>query len=114
MPFVRTIFAVVIAVAVAVLPAAGGAAIKLPEAGPTEMSAAEPMHDCCPDAMNPCDKSAQDCPFMAGCVLKSFSLWTTTFSHFTLPPTDVPVLSLAAIAALHARAVGPPLRPPRS
>src|SRR5262245_15969035 len=114
MPFVRTIFAVLISVAVAILPAAGAAAFKLPDAGMTDMSAAEPMHNCCPDEDNPCDKSAHDCKFMAMCVLKCLNFWAASFSYVALPKTDKAAISLPVNAALHAHAVGPPFRPPRS
>src|SRR5262245_8903545 len=118
MAFARTIFAVLITVAVAILPAAGWAAFKLPGADSAEMSIGEPMAgepmDCFPHESNPCDKSMQDCPFMAACVLKCFNFWAPSFMHLAPPGTDLAAVSLPTTAELSARAVGPPFRPPRS
>jgi hypothetical protein len=114
MALARTILAVLIAVAVAILPALAGAAFKLPAAGIAEMSVAEPMHNCCPDESNPCDRQVQDRTCMATCVLNCFNFWSAPFTYLTLPPTDLTAVSLPATAALQARAVGPPFRPPRS
>jgi len=84
----------------------------LPDAGPPAISAVEPMHDCCPDEGNPCDKSAQSCAFMAACVCSGF--WAASYVHLAFPLSASVSVSLPASAALHARAVGPPFRPPRS
>jgi hypothetical protein len=73
MAFARTILALVTALAVAVLPAAGGAAVNAKSYHATEMTAAEPMDDCCPHAANGCDKAAHECTSMATCALHCFS-----------------------------------------
>lgn len=112
MVWTRTIFAVLIAVAVALLPAARGVASTLPDAGPASISVAEPMHDCCPDEADPCDKGAQSCAFMAACVCSGF--WAAAYLHLVLPSGISASVSLPASAALPARGVGPPFRPPRS
>jgi hypothetical protein len=110
----RTIFAILIAVAVAILPTAKAFAFIAPDIGMTEMSAAEPMHDCCPDETNPCDKKVDGCAFMTACVLKCFSFWTASFSVVENRPTDLAVLPFPVSAALHERVIGPLFRPPRS
>lgn len=107
----RTIFAVLIAIAVAVLPAARSFASMLPDAGPPAISGGEPMHDCCPDEANPCDKGAQGCAFMAACVCSGF--WVASYFHLVLPSSASASVSLPASVALPARPVGPPFRPPR-
>ena len=77
MGLVRTILAVLIALSVAMLPAAGVAAFK-PKPATTDMqamdmSASEPMHECCPGMACPSDKAMDDCGSMAACALKCFS-----------------------------------------
>ena len=114
MGIARTILALVVAVAVAVLPTAGGAAFKLKSADTVEMTASEPMHDCCPDQAAPCDKSARDCMSMAACAVHSFNFATVSFSSLTLPSGHLDRVPLLASAALRSHAVGPPFRPPRS
>ena len=110
----RTIFAILIAVAVAILPTAKAFAFSAPDVGMMEMSAAEPMHDCCPDETSPCDKTVDGCAFMAACVLKCFSFWTASFSVVEIPPTDLALFLFPAGDALHERIIGPLFRPPRS
>ena len=56
----RTILALLIALSVAMLPAAGGASVAVKSGDATEMSAMEDM-DCCPPKVNPCDKGMNDC-----------------------------------------------------
>jgi hypothetical protein len=65
----RTILALVVAMSVALLPAAAGAGVSVKSPVQADMSAMEDMHDCCPKA-NPCDKAMDDCGTMATCVLQ--------------------------------------------
>jgi hypothetical protein len=106
----RTIVAFVVAASVAMLPAVGGAAVKVKSA---ELSASEPMHDCCPDPAQPCEKAVGDCTSMAVCALKCFSFAGTGLSEFLFPLIGVKrVLSLAS-NPLHSQTGSPPFRPPR-
>jgi hypothetical protein len=113
MALVRTIFALLIAVSVAVLPAAGAAAFKLKSQDATEMSAAEPMHDCCPPAANPCDKAMDDCGTMATCALKCFGCSTLASSPLSFPLKFVGVMSPFESNDFHSQIGRPPFRPPR-
>jgi len=102
---------VLIALAVALLPAARGAASMPPDAGPPGLAVAEPMHDCCPDEADPCDQGAKHCAFMTACVCFSFT--AASYWQLVLPASAAASVPLPASAALPARAVGPPFRPPR-
>src|SRR3979490_662571 len=74
----RTILALLIALSVAMLPAAGGTGVGLKSADMTDMSAMG--HDCCPPNSDPCDKAMGDCSSMAACALKCFSFSAALFS----------------------------------
>jgi hypothetical protein len=113
MALVRTIFALLIAVSVAVLPAAGAAAFNLKSQDAAEMSAAEPMHDCCPPAANPCDKSMDDCGTMAACALKCFSSSAIASSPLSFPLALAGVMSPFESSDFHSQTGNPPFRPPR-
>jgi hypothetical protein len=109
----RTFLAILISLAVAVLPATGGfAAVADLSGGP---AVAAPAHaDCCEHADHPCDKAKDDCCAMAVCAIKCFNFCGSAIS--------------AALAALHGTAIGPaptsewfrsrpvtpPFRPPRA
>jgi hypothetical protein len=114
MAFARTIFALLIAASVAILPAAGAAAFKLkPQDAATEMSADEPTHDCCPPSANPCDKAMDDCGTMASCALKCFSSSAGVSSPLSFPLTLGSVMPLFEGGDFHSKTSSPPFRPPR-
>jgi hypothetical protein len=113
MAALRTIFAVLIAVSVAMLPAAGAAAFKLQPQEPAEMSASEPMHDCCPPTANPCDK-AGDCASMATCALPCCIYPGAGASPLVYPTMHADVMPLLASDALPSHMGSPPFRPPRA
>jgi hypothetical protein len=107
----RTIFAVLIGVSVAMLPAATGAAFKL---NPTDMTAisdmvSEPMGDCCP---HPCDKAVDDCLSMAACACFGFA--TTSFSQLVYPFVLASMMPAFAGGVFHSQTGHPPFRPPRA
>jgi hypothetical protein len=124
----RTIFALVIALSVATLPAAGGIA-TIATAADAPMSEhmssedtlsetvlsesmAQPMADCEHRAM-PCHKGMDDCQSMAACALKCFNFTATSFSvlsYPTVPKDSEPVL---ADSGFHPQTSSPPFRPPR-
>ena len=58
----RTILPLVSALALAVLPAAGRAAVNAKSYHATEMTAAQPVDDCCRHDANECDKAVVSAP----------------------------------------------------
>ena len=115
----RTILALLVALSVAMLPAAAGAGVgsKSPhQAGMSmteDMSIAEGMHDCCPPKANPCGHAMDDCGSMAGCVLKSFSFAGTSSSVIVFPATSVKVIAPSEHNPFSSQTSAPPFRPPR-
>jgi len=112
MAFVRTILAIFIALSVAALPATAGAAFTLRVQDATEMSAPEPMHDCCPPDANPCDKTKADCGSMATCAMKCFG-YSGSASPLMYLPTYTDTVSLFESSDFHSQTGSPPFRPPR-
>lgn len=117
MRFARITLAMLIALSVAMLPAAGIAAFK-PKSSATdmqgmEMSASQPMHDCCPGEVSPGDKAMDDCGSMAACALKCFSyaggVWSPLGYSLKLAELVPPCQS----DAVHSQIGSPPFRPPR-
>jgi len=113
----RTIPALLIALSVAMLPAAAGARISIKStdmsATSTDMSAMEDM-DCCPPMTNPCDKAMGDCGSMAACALKCFSFATTSFSTIVFPSSFARMPASLAINPFSSQTGHPPFRPPRA
>jgi hypothetical protein len=107
----RTILAVLIALSVAILPAAG-AAVASTQSGPAGMSMTDDM-DCCPHKANPCDK-ADDCGTMATCALKCFSFAGTPSSIFVFPSTFAKMTASFAANPLSSQTGTAPFRPPRA
>jgi hypothetical protein len=110
MAVLRTIFALLIAASVAMLPAAG-AAFKLQPQEPT-MSASEPMHDCCPPTANPCH-NAGDCASMATYALPCCIYPGAVASPLVYPTMHADVMPLLPSGALPSHMGSPPFRPPR-
>src|SRR5262249_6104883 len=111
---VRTILALLIALSVALLPAAGVAGFKFKSQEMSDMSADEPMDDCCPHAADLCDKAMNDCASMAACALHclSFSGGAPTALVYPLQLPDL--LPLQGDSVPRPRAGSPPFRPPRT
>jgi hypothetical protein len=108
----RTILALLIALSVAMLPAAGGPGAAAKSADMAGMAAMDDM-DCCPHKTNPCDKALGDCSSMATCALKCFS-FSATSPSFVVFPSFVSILNpLFGANALHSQKGSPPFRPPR-
>ena len=110
----RTVLALVIAFSVAILPAAGGAAIVMESAG---MSVSEAMPDCCEHHGIPCDKlpKAKDgCCSMAACALMCFNFSASSFSDLIFPPVVTEALPMLATNCLTSQMGSPPFRPPRA
>ena len=112
MAIVRTILAILIALSVAMLPTASGAAFTLKVQDDTEMLAAEPMHDCCPPEANPCDKTKADCGCMAACAMKCFG-YSGSASPLMYLPTHADTMSLFENTDFQSQTASPPFRPPR-
>jgi hypothetical protein len=107
----RTILALLIALSVAILPAAGGVGLSSKSPAQEDMSMSD-MHDCCPHKANPCDK-ADDCGTMATCALKCFSFAGTPSSIFVFPPTFAKMTASLAVNPFSSQTGTPPFRPPR-
>lgn len=112
----RAIFAALIGLSVATLPAVTGFAVSAATA--TEISAVEAMPDCDHHHNAPSDrtqKTADDCGCMAACALKCFNFMAAGLS-------GIAFLSPASEALKPARTSGnisslmgsPPFRPPRA
>jgi hypothetical protein len=113
MSLTRTILAILIAASVAVLPMVGVFGFKLKSQDAIEISAVGPMHDCCPPAANPCDKTINDCWSMAACATKCFGYSrgvSTPLGHSLTRADVLPLLDGDGFRSLTA---SPPFRPPR-
>jgi hypothetical protein len=119
----RTILALLLALSVAILPAAAGAGVspKSPETADmsstdmsgTDMSATDmSAMDCCPHKTNPCDQ-ADDCATMAACALKCFSFAGTPWSVIVFPSSFAKLAAPFADKSFPSQTGSPPFRPPR-
>jgi len=112
----RTIFAVLIGLSVATLPAATGFAAHVATA--TETSASNAVPDCDHHHHAPSDKTkktAGDCACMANCALTCFSFTAPGFSGTTFsPPASAALKPVHASTDVSSRMGSPPFRPPRS
>jgi hypothetical protein len=107
MKAVRTIFALLIALAVATVPVSAGLAVPA-SSGAAEMAGM----DCCPQPA-PCNKAVDDCAAMAVCALKCFNFFSPIVSDVVAPTTAVEVGPMLAIEAPRSQSSQPPFRPPR-
>jgi hypothetical protein len=105
----RTILIALIALAVGLLPMAGGMALAMPH----DASFAAAPADCCPNG-RPCEKKSDGCGSVAGCVLKCFNLIGAVAAPFadTLTPSTLEQPALIA-QAFRSPVENPPLPPPR-
>jgi hypothetical protein len=109
----RTILALLIALSVAVLPAAGaGAAFVSAKTG--GMSATSDMPDCCPPDANRCDQPAGNCGSMAACALKCFGFSNIPLSIIAFPVIAATPRIRAADHSFRSQPGSAPFRPPRS
>jgi len=112
----RTIFAVLIGLSVATLPAATGFAASAATA--TEMLASKAMPDCDHHHNAPSDKTqktAGDCACMAACALTCFSFTAPGFSGITFSsPASAALKPVRTSTNVSSRMGSPPYRPPRS
>jgi hypothetical protein len=108
MAIARTLFALLIALSVASLPVASAAV-----AAPAEMSMSDGDHDCCPNAVLPCDMTKDGCMSMASCGMLSSTLSVPAVLQFAFPLIATGAVPLPVSEALDSRASGPPLHPPQ-
>ena len=119
----RTILALLLALSVAMLPAAAGAGVssKSPETADmsaTDMSGTDmsgndmSAMDCCPHKANPCDQ-ANDCGTMAACALKSFSFAGASWSTIVFPSSFATLAISFGGGPPPSQTSSPPFRPPR-
>jgi hypothetical protein len=115
---VRTILAVVLAVSVAVMPAAAGA---LAAAGATPDASAATLHSAAmPDDCahhhapgDPDSKSTDHGAALAGCVVHCFTYAGTVVPGIALTPKASPLQPLFDTGRVAANIAAPPFRPPR-
>lgn len=110
----QTIMAIVVALSVAMLPAAGGFAAG---SYTMEVSAPEAMPDCEHHHHAPIDKTQKrtnDCASMAGCALKCFNFNGVTFSGVAFSSLAGAALDPIRVSDdISPRMDGLPFRPPR-
>jgi hypothetical protein len=113
MQFGRAILIFLIALSVAILPGASGAAIKVKPVDMSHMSSAMDDMDCCPHKKVPSEKAIDDCcSSMATCPMTCFG-FAGTSSLIVLPSLLGSVPSALAGNPLHSQTGSPPFRPPR-
>ncbi len=113
MGLARTILAAMIALSVALLPAAGGAVAGLKAA---DVSVSEPMHDCCEHGAMPCDqaqKAVDDCMSTAACVLKCFNFSGIASSSMLIAQAESTIEPVRVSQLVGSQTGCPPFRPPR-
>ena len=110
----QTVLAIVIALSVAMVPAAGGFAAA---SYTMEVSAPEAMPDCGHHHHAPIDKTQKrtnDCASMAGCALKCFNFTGVVFSGIAFSATAGAALDPIRMSDdIPPRMDGLPFRPPR-
>jgi hypothetical protein len=113
----RTILALLIALSVATLPAAGSAALVAKSADMSEsdvsMSESMSMQDC-DHAVMPCHKGMDGCQSMAACALKCFNFSQSGVSILRFPLVLTDRLFASAEAPVPSQPSSPPFRPPRA
>jgi hypothetical protein len=112
MRFARLIFAILIAVSVASLPAAGATTLspKFGELAAAADGQAGEKHDCCPDPETPC---SMGCDFMATCTAQGVSFSTAGSFSMVTPSSATHSAALPASDVLPSQTHSPPLHPPQ-
>ena len=109
----RTILAILIAVSVALLPAAAGAAFKMQAAQAMEISATQQMDDGCPGHASPGNKAADDCTSMAACAINCFNFVGHDAVVLAAPPAATTIGPMLPDQIAASQPASPPFRPPR-
>jgi hypothetical protein len=116
----RTILALLIALSVAALPAAGGSAVaakstKMSDTAAMDGSDAAAMDDmdCCPHEPNPCDKAMDKSACMGTCALKCFTFGGSAVSIIIFPSHQARLSPALDTNPFNSQTGSPPFRPPR-
>ena len=116
----RTIMAFVMALSLAMLPAAGLVPVgaKSSEAAatfeaPVSAEMAAVTDDCCPDHAKPCEQGSDRCASMASCAHQSFSISNVAVSQFVYPLVPGGRLFALVEPAIPLQTGSAPFRPPR-
>jgi hypothetical protein len=117
MNVVRIMFALLIALSVAVLPAASGvvvtsAAMSDVAVDHQDMAAMDDM-DCCPHQTNPGGKAMDKSTCMAICALSCFTFGGADVSAIMFAPHQARLIWALATNPFNAQTGSPPFRPPR-
>jgi hypothetical protein len=105
----RHILVTLIALAVALLPMAGGMALAMPH----DASFTAAQADCCPNG-KPCEKKTDGCGSVSGCVLKCFNLTGAIAAPVAVALRAAGLEKPALVTqAFRSPAENPPLPPPR-
>ena len=117
MKIARTIFALLLAFSVAILPLTGSTAalqVQSSEQMPAMDMGAEPMSDCCDKGPAPCDKQGKaDCASRAACALKCFTFTGSVLSGVPFPVKTADELLAISENPAPSEAGVAPFRPPR-
>ncbi len=117
MKVVRTIFAILIAVSVAVLPAAGvvaksSAMSDMAAMDHQDMVAMDGM-DCCPHQTSPSGKAMDESACMATCALHFFTSGGAAVSAIVFPTHHARLIWALSTNPFSSQTGSPPFRPPR-
>ena len=108
----RSILAFLIAVSVAVLPAAGSIGTVMKPIEPVDMATTMEDMDCCPHMATLCDKAINGCS-MATCALKCFSFAGALSSPIVFPSHVAQLNPVHGTNPFNSQTDSPPFRPPR-
>src|SRR5713101_5541671 len=108
----RTISALLIGLAVAMQPLAGG--IAAPKGVPSTSQSVTSAHDCCDHDCVPVDNAITDCQAAAGCTAKCFSLVGVDFSSPIIHPPVTGAEPPFATKNFRSQTGSAPFRPPRA
>ena len=108
----HTIVVLLIALSVAMLPAAASAGMMVKSSEAAGISMTEDMPDCCPHKANPCEKAMDDCGTMATCALKCFSFLVPS-AVIVFPSAFAKMTASFAANPFCSQAGSPPFRAPR-
>jgi hypothetical protein len=109
----RTTVVLLIALSVAMLPAAGSAGVSIKPPQAASMSMMEDMPECCPPKADPCEKAMDGCGAMATCALKCFG-FVGTSAVIIFASTFAEMTAQFAANPFSSQASSPPFRPPRA
>jgi hypothetical protein len=113
MTYLRTLFAVLVALSLAMPPAMATTALSVTSHEMTEMSVDHAADDCCPGTSKPSQKLPGDCALMATCALCCLNVVSVVSSPLVYPTRVASLIPAFARGMLRPYAASPPFRPPR-